>query len=244
MRTNGNKILITGGNSGIGLELVRQFYNKDNAVIAVGRNERKLQSVKERFPDVDTVKCDFTQKGDLDNLILYLNRNHEDLNMVINNAGIQYNYHFAKERQLTYKIENEIRINLIAPIQLIASCLPLLERKENAAIINVSSGLGIVPKHSAAVYCGTKAGLHIFSKALRYQMKDLGIKVFEIIPPLVNTPMTEGRSGNKMSAEDLVAEFIVKFAKGKEEINIGKVGLLRSLYRIFPRAVERMMIKN
>ena len=102
--------------------------------------------------------------------------------------------------------------------------------------------LGLVPKMQAPVYCGTKAGLHIFSKSLRYQMANP--KIFEIIPPLVDTPMAEGRGRGKIAPEDLVNEFIAAFRKDKLEINIGKVKLLKLINRLWPALAERIMKKG
>ncbi|MBW2633530.1 MAG: SDR family NAD(P)-dependent oxidoreductase [Deltaproteobacteria bacterium] len=79
------------------------------------------------------------------------------------------------------------------------SDFPILNKATEAAIINVSSFLGIVPKKSAPGYCATKAALHAFSKSLRYQLENSSIKVFEIITPLVDTDMTRGRPSIPLS---------------------------------------------
>jgi len=123
--------------------------------------------------------------------------------------------------------------------EIIGLLLPLLKQNDNAAIINVSSGLGLVPKMQAPVYCSTKAGLHIFSKALRYQLDH--VKVFEIIPPLVETKMTTGRGKNKISPEELAAEFVQAFKCNHYEISIGKVKLLKLLNRVSPLLAENIM---
>lgn len=119
----------------------------------------------------------------------------------------------------------------------------LLEKKE-AAIVNVSSGLGLVPKESAPVYCASKAGLHIFSKSLRYQLESTNVKLFEIIPSLVDTDMTKGRGKGKLIPEQLVEEFWKNFVKDKYEIKIGKVKLLHLINRISPKLAESIMKKG
>jgi short-subunit dehydrogenase involved in D-alanine esterification of teichoic acids len=161
--------------------------------------------------------------------------------MLINNAGIQYNYDFLSSSQITYKIDNEIKTNLIAPLQLCALLIPLLQLKPEAAIINISSGLAIAPKKTAPVYCGTKAGIHIFSQALRYQLENSAIKVFEIIPPLVDTPMTAGRGKNKISSQALVEEIWPYFLNNTYEIYIGKARLLNLIYRLSPALALKIM---
>lgn len=239
MRLEGNKILITGTTSGIGEALLNKFLTLDNKIIAVGRNTEKLNQLAQKDQRVIPFACDISKAEELDELMLFLEQNHTDTNILINNAGIQHNYHFAEEEQLLSKIEQEININFLAPIKLIALILPLLKANNNACIVNVSSGLGLVPKRQAPVYCGTKAGIHIFSKALRYQLEQT--KVFEIIPALVDTPMTAGRGKGKISPEELVDEFIRAFEKDKFEVSIGKVKLLKLINRLSPWLAERIM---
>lgn len=242
MRLHGNKILITGATAGIGEAMLNKFLTLNNQVIAVGRNEQKLQSLAQTDERIIPFYCDISKSEDLDKLIMFIEQNHPDTNILINNAGIQYNYQFEEESHLLRKIEQEINVNLLAPLKLIALLLPILKINGNAAIVNVSSGLGLVPKMQAPVYCGTKAGIHIFSKSLRYQLKQ--IKVFEIIPPIVDTQMTAGRGKEKISPEKLVNEFIDAFHKDKFEVNIGKVKLLKIINRISPSIAERIMKKG
>ncbi len=239
MRLNGNKIIITGASSGIGEALLSKFLQLDNTIIAVGRNEQKLNVLASTDKRIIPFTCDISKAEDLDSLVLFIEQAHPDTNILINNAGIQFNYHFEEDAQLQGKIEQEINTNLLAPIRLIAHLLPTLNLNESAAIVNVSSGLGLVPKKQAPVYCATKAGIHIFSKSLRYQLRL--VKVFEIIPPLVDTPMTAGRGNGKISPDQLANEFIKAFKKNQFEVNIGKVKLLKFLNRLSPLLAEIIM---
>ncbi|OHX68388.1 SDR family oxidoreductase [Flammeovirga pacifica] len=242
MKLSKNKILITGATAGIGEALLNKFLNLDNHIIALGRNEVKLKELAQKDERIISFPCDISKAEDLDKLILFIKQQHPDTNILINNAGIQYNYHFAEEPQLLDKIEQEINVNFLAPLKLIALILPILKTNDNASIVNVSSGLGLVPKRQAPVYCGTKAGIHIFSKALRYQLQHT--KVFEIIPALVDTEMTSGRGKGKISPEQLAEEFITAFKKDKYEVSIGKVKLLKIIHRLFPSLAEKIMKKG
>lgn len=166
---------------------------------------------------------------------------YPNVNILINNAGIQYNYEFTNPEITPELIEAELRTNLIAPLQLIKLMLPHLLNKPEAAIINVSSGLGLVPKESAPVYCGSKAGIHIATKALRWQLETTSIKVFEIIAPLVDTPMTQGRGKGKISPDALVNEFWHDFTRDRYEMRIGKTKLLFFLQRWFPQLADKIL---
>lgn len=239
MRLHKNKILITGATAGIGEALLQKFLDLDNEIIAVGRNESKLEALAKADKRVIPFKCDISKQEALEQLILFIEQEHTDLNILINNAGIQYNYNFENEHQLLFKVEHEISVNLLAPLKLITLLLPTLQLNDNSAIVNISSGLAIVPKAQAPVYCGTKAAIHIFSKSLRYQLDR--IKVFEIIPPIVDTAMTAGRGKGKISSEQLVNEFIRAFERDEYEVNIGKVKLLRIINRISPSLADSIM---
>lgn len=239
MKLNNNKILITGATSGIGKELVKRFCQLDNQIIVVSRNKIRLEELAKLDKRIISFKCDVTSQSELNQLVAYINQEHKDLNVLINNAGVQYNQTLLDKAYSLEKIENEISTNLTAPIKLITSLIPVLQNNYNSAIVNVSSGLAIVPKAKAAVYCGTKAAIHIFSKSLRYQLNK--VKVFEIIPPLVDTKMTKGRGKGKISPQRLVNEFIKAFENNRYEVNIHKVKLLRIINRVSPKIADRIM---
>lgn len=200
-----------------------------------------LEQIEDRFPGMITFAGDLTDKFSLDELVLFIEQQYTGLNILINNAAIQYNYNFVDEINLTAKIDYEISTNLIAPIKLTGLLLPLILKNENSAVINVSSGLFIAPKKSASVYCATKSAIHSFTKTLRYQLENTDTKVFEIIPALVETPMTEGRGKSKITPEQLVGEFLLNFKNDKLESYIGKTKLLKLIHRLSPGIADKIM---
>lgn len=243
MRISGHTVLITGGASGIGLALTERFIRHGNNVIVVGRNEGKLSELRARFPEIATMACDIGNQQETDLLVKRIYNEHPNLSVLVNNAGIQHNYSFSELNATgsIAKISEEFGINLVAPIELAARLLPLLARRDEAAIVNVSSGLAIVPKKSAPVYCASKAGLHLFSKSLRYQLESTPIRVFEIIPPLVDTEMTQGRGSGKISVEKLTDQFWRSYHQDRLEVAIGKVKLLKWLNRLVPSLAEALL---
>lgn len=241
MKTSGNTILITGGTAGIGLELVRQFYQLNNRLIVASSNAENLEKLKITFPNILTIICNLASESDVKALINTCLSQHTDINVLINNAGVQYNYDWKTEADGFQKIADEIAINLTSPMQLAYGLLPILFNQKVAAIINVSSGLAYAPKASAPIYCATKAAIHNGTKALRYQLAETTTKVFEIIPPLVSTAMTEGRGKGKISPQQLVDEFMKNFERDIFESNIGKTKLLRLIQRLSPALADKIM---
>lgn len=242
MKTINNTILITGGSSGIGLALAKSFIALKNKVIITGRDLSKLEAIKNEIPEIFIFQCELTDKNSLDKLVTFIEQQHSDLNVLINNAAIQFNYNFIEGEDIINKIDYEIGTNLNAPIKLSTLFLPILLKNNESAIINVSSGLAISPKKSAPVYCATKSAIHSFTKTLRYQLNDTSVKVFEIIPPLVETPMTEGRGkSKKVTPVQLANEFIKNFKADKFESYIEKSKLLRLIHRLSPKLIDKIM---
>ncbi|MGE7775334.1 SDR family oxidoreductase [Chitinophaga sp. NPDC101104] len=242
MHLSGNTVLITGGSSGIGLALARQFQIHNNRVIITGRDGAKLASAEKELPGIHTFRTDHTDPASAISLRDYISEHHPALNVLINNAGVQYSYAFGHDPASAGNIATETQINFIAPLLLTNALLPFLTGQPASAIVFVSSALYIAPKRSAPVYCATKAAIHTFAKALRYQLEGSSVKVFEIIPPLVDTAMTTDRSSSgKMSTDRLARIFIRNFHSDDTEQYIGKSRLLKMLSRISPRLAESMM---
>ena len=140
MKLINNKILITGGASGIGLGLAERFIHENNTVIICGRREQALKGVKDKFPTVITKVCDLSIEADRIELYNWVSENHPDLNVLVNNAGIQ-NWMHISDTEFYQKAANEINTNMLAPVHLITLFLQLNSLN---TIINVTSGLAFV----------------------------------------------------------------------------------------------------
>ena len=227
---NGNTILITGGATGIGYSMAKYLYDRKNTIIICGRRENRLADAGKELQGIHTVKCDVANPGDRTTLFEHIKKNFPGLNILINNAGIQCDIDLTKGLSDSDGVNNEIRINLEAPVYLSALFTPLLLGKENAAIVNVSSGLAFMAERAAGmpVYCATKAGLHTFSITQRIQLAPHGIRVVEIIPPMVESELNiEGRKKRNMvkspymiSADEFVSKALVQMEQDIDEIRL------------------------
>jgi uncharacterized oxidoreductase len=192
MKIQGNTVLITGGATGIGFALAESFVHAGNTVIICGRRKDKLKEAKKKLPQIYSRACDLSKEEERESLFDWAKENFKDLNILINNAGIQTMIDLKKGAPKPAKGQNEIETNLMAPISLSAYFIPLLLKRKEAAIMNVSSGLAFVPIAAMPVYCATKAAIHSFTVSLRYQLKGTSIKVFELVPPAVDTELGKG----------------------------------------------------
>lgn len=211
MKATGNTIVVTGGGSGIGRELSREFHKAGNKVIVAGR---RLDALEETIADrtgMTAMTLDLSDASSTEEFARELARDHPDLNVLVNNAGVM-----MPEHRIDLGVaETTIATNLLGPIRLSSALIPLLAKNERAAIINVSSALAFVPFAATPTYCATKAALHSWSVSLRHQLRNTCIEVIEIIPPAVQTELQPGQSTSPhaMPLDAFIAETMTLLGK-------------------------------
>lgn len=252
MKISGNTILITGGTSGIGLEFAVQLLKRNNTVIITGRNQHKIEEAQNKLPEAHIFQSDVSDAGAIPVLFNTIIQKFPKLNILINNAGIMRKINLASDNadKDLHDISREIETNLIGPIRMVQQFLPHLKRQENAAIVNVSSGLAFVPLPIAPVYCAAKAGLHSFTQSLRVQLKDTKIKVFELAPPMTQTPLfakdihtDDVRGIGMMDVSRMVSIGIKGMAEDKLEIRPGMSNILKLMSRLAPQFILNRLSK-
>lgn len=232
MQLSHNTILITGGTSGIGLAFAKELKQRENTVIICGRREERLEEIMLQHPGIITRTCDVANDKQREELVEWLVTNYPEVNVLINNAGIQLDTDLTNPCNLDC-VRSEIETNLVAPIHLSSLMVPHLRDKNGAAIINISSGLAFAPLAFMPVYCATKAAVHSVSLSLRHQLKDTHIKVFEIAPPSVDTELGHDRREDKdqshggMPVDEFIVGAIDALQNDVYEAAIGQAGQLR-----------------
>lgn len=218
MKTSNSKILITGGASGIGLGLVERFINDNNTVIICGRRESSLAEVANKFPTVITKVCDLSLENERINLYNWIAENHSDLNVLVNNAGIQQ-WMKLTDDDFFERAKTEIATNIEAPLHLTSLFIKL---KSLTTIINVTSGLSFVPLTLVPVYSATKAFFHSFTLSTRHLLKSQDIEVIEIIPPALNTDLGgKGLHDSAPAVSDFIQSVFEQLKNNETEITFG-----------------------
>lgn len=224
--------MITGGASGIGLALAERFLRAGSEVIICGRREGKLREAKQQYPNLHIRVCDVAQPEERVALANWAKQEFPHLNVLINNAGIQRRVPVASIGAAWEEHQQEIAINIEAPIHLSALFIPLLQQQPEAYIINVTSGLAFVPGTFAAIYSATKAAMHSFTMSLRHQLSKTGIKVIEIVPPAVNTDLGGAGLHTFGVPLDEFADAIMQgIANGEQEVGYGSSNRSRKASR-------------
>jgi uncharacterized oxidoreductase len=244
MDLTNHRVFITGGTRGIGWELAKALVARGAPVALCGRDEERLAEIRQQLPEVSALRCDLS---DLDGLPAFVDELEEAFGsptVLVNNAGIQFNHSWldTPHHELMDRLRLEIRVNLTSPLALTALLLEDLARGSEAALVNVSSTLALSPKVTAPVYCATKAAIHSFTQALRYQLDaHPNVRVVEVFPPLVDTAMTQGRGTGKISPALAAREIVQGLERDKTEIYIGKAKVLRVLHSFAPGLVARIL---
>ncbi|MCV9386865.1 SDR family oxidoreductase [Reichenbachiella ulvae] len=249
MNLSENTILVTGGTSGIGYEMAKEFLKRDNKVIITGRNEQKLQKAVQELKGAIGIACDVSQPDQIQQLYQQIEKEHPDLNILINNAGVMLTINLQAHKLSERDLTQEFDINVKGTIWMNDAFLPLLGKNSHSATVTVSSGLAFAPLPITPIYCATKAALHSYSLSLREQLKNTSIKVFELAPPATKTELLAGfeeedmEGVTPMTVEALVAKFIEGLSKDKLEICPGQASQLKFMGRFFPNFILKQLSK-
>ncbi|MVM31333.1 SDR family NAD(P)-dependent oxidoreductase [Spirosoma sp. HMF4905] len=231
MKTTQNTVLITGGSAGIGFEIAKLFDQKGNHVIITGRNEDRLQKAAAQLKNVTAIACDVTQEDDVNRLVDQLYAEFPDLNILINNAGNAFYYKLVAQENAFENAREEMLTNYLSIIRLTEKLAPLLSKQEESAIVNVSSIVAFAPSHRLPTYAASKAALHSYTQSLRITLeRSTTTKVFELMPPLVNTDFSQAIGGENGIAPSVVADDLLTALENDEyEIHVGNTAQIYAL---------------
>ena len=237
MNISNNKILITGGASGIGFGLAERFIKENNTVIICGRRQAALDEAKKKLPSLITKQCDLTLSSEREKLADWVSKEHADVNVLVNNAGIQQ-WISISDADFMKKATEEITTNIEAPLHLISLFIKL---KSLNTIMNVTSGLSFVPLIKVPVYSATKAFFHSFTLSIRELLKSKNIEVVEIIPPALNTDLGgKGLHDQAPPVSDFIEAIFAQLKEGKTELTFGFSDAMR---KSNPEALQQAFMR-
>ncbi|WP_316828130.1 SDR family oxidoreductase [Pedobacter miscanthi] len=251
MELKNNTVLITGGTSGLGLVFAKKLLELGNTVIVTGRDRAKLTAVAEKTPGLHIFQCDVSNPKDIADLYENVVTQFPKLNVLINNAGEMRRLSLHDTSIGLTDITREVETNLMGPIRMVQAFLPHFKALGSAAILNVTSGLSLIPYPISPIYGATKSGLRSYTKSLRVQMKNTNVKVFELIAPAAKTPLNDkfidmdGFDPKQMMEPEKIIDATLKGLKNDNyEIYPGVARIMLMMSRIAPAFMLKMLSRS
>lgn len=253
MKLTNKTILVTGGTSGIGFAFAERFLGMGNTVIITGRSRQRIEAAVQKAPGLIGMTLDVSDSESVQRLAGQLALHYPQLDLVFNNAGILHEFDLFDPDVAYERIAAEIHTNLNGTVYVTKALLPLLAERSEAMIVNVSSLLANISVANAPTYSATKAGVHMFSDALREQIRARGkkIHVMELCPPIITeTDLTETYDEgflNKRIAlplPKLVEAGIRGIEKNKLRVNPGFAKPMRFFMKFAPDFITHAWAKT
>jgi uncharacterized oxidoreductase len=239
MNLQDRKILITGGGSGIGLELGRRLAERNRVVIG-GRDEAKLERARAETPALRTLRLDVTSEAEARDAIEWVGRELGGLDLLVNNAGLMRAYDFGAPDAEAKALE-DVAVNVGGVIRMTRLALPLLDASSEPGVVFVSSAVALAAVPRYAVYAATKAAVRSLAHSLRAELADRGVRVFEVLPPVVDTGPASGLDVPKLSPAVVADAIVDGLRRDREEIRIGSIRALAPIARIAPSLADRLV---
>jgi uncharacterized oxidoreductase len=238
----GKRILVTGGGSGIGLELARRLAQANTVVIA-GRDEAKLERARVETPSLHARRLDVTSETEARQALEWFASEFGGLDLLVNNAGVAGSDPFTSPEAAISTVR-DIEINLGGVVRMTRLALPLLEASEEAGVLFISSGMALAASPRAPVYAATKAAVHSLARSLRADLGPKGVRVFEVLPPMVDTELRRGLDVPKIPVSTVVDSTLDGLRRDRQEIRIGRVKALAVAARIAPSIADRLAARS
>ncbi|RXT20550.1 oxidoreductase [Rhizobium leguminosarum] len=233
MLLTGNRILITGGTSGIGRALAEAFHRLGNQVIIVGRRQALIDEIVTANPGMRGLPLDVQDPAAIDAFAAEIRKAFPNLNVLINNAGISRAENLGSDASDISVSLTIIQTNILSVLSLTAALLPVLKRQQQSTIITTTSGLAFVPFAPFPTYCASKAFLHSWLQSLRFQLRETSVEVLELAPPYVQTELAGSRQltdPHAMPLADYIEEVIQLLGtpdQPRGEVLVARVKTLR-----------------
>jgi short-subunit dehydrogenase len=205
-------VWITGASTGIGRETAKLFSKNDFIVVATARRKSRLvslvQEIKFAGNEASAFVCDVSSERSVFNTFKRIKERYGKVDVLVNNAGVTFFKSFADSK--IYDFDYMMNINLRGSFLCIKSVLPQMLKNRKGHIINILSVAVQTTLENSSLYSASKAGLLALSDGLRLEVRGYNIKVTNIMPGAVDTPMWDSRTRQKkrnrmMAPEDIAA---------------------------------------
>jgi uncharacterized oxidoreductase len=241
MNLKTRRILITGGGSGIGLALALGLAG-DNRVVVAGRDTAKLERAAAANSSLRTVRLDVTSEEQSRVAVDQVVEQLGGIDILVNSAGVLHPVDIQTDAAAR-AVEEEVNVNLLGSLRLTRLALPHLRRSSDGAVVFLSSALALTAAPGLASYAATKAAIHSVARSLRAELAGQ-VKVFDVLPPFVDTDLAQGIGRTKVTPQRVAAEIIDGLRRERLEIRIGQINALAVLSRLAPPVADAIVARE
>ncbi len=238
MDFNGKLALITGGSSGIGLELARMLGASGANLCLVARDPARLEKARNEILSgvdqpvrVDLLPVDVSREEQTVTALQDYARRAGTPDILVNNAGVSMPGEFIHQTPAVFR--QMMDVNFFGAVHVSHAIVPFMVERKSGIIVNVSSIAGFLGTYGYAAYGASKFALRGFSDVLRAELKPLGIQVSVVFPPDTDTPQLAG----EMPYKPEITQELSKTASLMSPQNVAKSilkGVQRGDYIITP----------
>jgi len=240
MRLEQRKILITGGGSGIGLELAKALVPSNDVVIA-GRDVGKLDRAKAGLPALHIFRLDVTLEDEARAAVDWMTNRLGGIDLLINSAGVLRGQAFESGGDSA--ITEQVAVNLLGSVRMTRVALPFLRLSDDGAVVFFSSAVALGASPGLAVYAATKAAVHSLARSLRAELRN-EVKVFDILPPWVDTELARRLARTRMPAARVAEEIVRALRRDQFELYIGRIKALGVIGRLAPSIADALLARE
>lgn len=230
-------IFISGANRGIGRAITIELLKKGAKKVYAGvRDLKSMNDLKSEYGNrLVPIYLDLRD----DKSIIKATKPCKDIDILINNAGVYEAGGFCSDETLDSMAAN-FEVNVWGLVKLTVSLVDRLKQRESAAIVNVSSILGLASMPVGGVYSASKAAVHSITQGLRGELLTNNILVMGVYPGPIDTAMTKDLDMEKDSPVNVAIEIVNGLIEGKEYVFPDAMSKqVGELYLTEPVAVEK-----
>ena len=234
MEIKGRRVLITGASRGLGRTLVNAFAEAGAKEVFAGARE-KADLANLKSDRITPITLDVTKAADVDATRLL-----EPIEILINNAGVA-----SYGNPLTMNFEDatlEMTVNYLGALRMARALAPAMIERGEGMIVNIATAFAKINLPLVGTYCASKSALLSLGQALRAYLSDKGVHVMTVMPTTIDTDMSKGAGGPKMTTEFVAGEILRHIREESIDPPIGEEAerVLEGL-RTDPVALEKML---
>ncbi len=189
--------VITGASRGIGLEIAQAFIEAGAKVIITGRNQNSINTALSKLGEMAYgYSADISKEDEVKNLVKYTESNFNQIDVLVNNAGINPYYKYTENTELS-EWSNIIDVNLTGVFLCIREFGKKMLEQKSGSIINITSVAAHTGLSRSGAYCAAKAGVEALTKSLAKDWASQGVRVNNVAPGYVKTDLTAGLADNE-----------------------------------------------